>query len=169
MCGGGGAGGGAGTLADVGIEVLWPAMCVAHEVLAEAERKVVVALVHVMMPMSVEELALLCRHPPDALRSIVKAASDLRLIALTPQGLVYVLPAVRDAIAQHLHRRLAAVSHGGLMRADDFYSEAWVRSHALLDLNSFPLVDLGFSSTKGNELRFVPTPSRTSTHSLSLN
>ena len=94
-----------GSLADVEVEVLWPAMCVAHHVLSVRHRTLVALLMHVAMPVSQQELALMSGETPAALESMVQLLVDLRLVWSTPLGLVYVIPAVRDAIRAHFHRR----------------------------------------------------------------
>ena len=122
-----------GTLSDVEVDVLWPAMCVAHGVLSERHRLLVALAMQVMMPVSVAELAMLSGETPQAVESMCALLHDLRLTWTTPQGLVYVVPAVRDGINLHMDRRLRAVEHGGLVRAEDFDDEPWVAALSRCD------------------------------------
>jgi len=84
-----------GSLADVEAEVLWPAMCVAHSVLSLRHRTLVAQLMQVGMPLSASELALVSGETPQAIESMCSQLVDLRLIWSTPQGILYVIPAVR--------------------------------------------------------------------------
>jgi len=122
-----------GTLSDVEVEVLWPAMCVAHSVLSLRHRSLVAMLMQVGMPLSASELALVSGETPQAIESMCSQLVDLRLIWSTPQGLLYVIPAVRDAINAHVRRRMGTGQEGGVMRAEDYYDEPWVA--ALNDSN----------------------------------
>ena len=96
-------------------------------------RRLVAMLIQVGMPLSASELALVSGETPQAIESMCGQLVDLRLIWSTPHGLLYVLPAVRDAINGHVRRRMGKGQEGGVMRAEDFYDEPWVA--ALIDSN----------------------------------
>ena len=91
---------------DVEVEVLWPALCVAHQALSRRHTCLLAMLMSAAMPLSQQELAHVSGEPPAALDSLCSLLHDLRLVWRTPQGLAYVLPSVRDAIRKHVARRL---------------------------------------------------------------
>eukprot|EP00277_Geminigera_cryophila_P023616 CAMPEP_0179485984 /NCGR_PEP_ID=MMETSP0799-20121207/62435_1 /TAXON_ID=46947 /ORGANISM="Geminigera cryophila, Strain CCMP2564" /LENGTH=360 /DNA_ID=CAMNT_0021300583 /DNA_START=204 /DNA_END=1283 /DNA_ORIENTATION=- len=115
-----------GTLADVESEILWPALCVAHHVLSTRHRTLLAQLMQVAMPLATQELALLSGEIPKAIESMMSLLVELRLAWSTPQGLLYVIPSVRDTIHSHLRRRLGIAGQGGVLREEDFYDEPWV-------------------------------------------